>query len=799
MAGIEAASIYILASLKDEVTGELKRVKGEVDGFGAGVKKNISALGDFGSSLSALVAPLGLIGGIGIQTAAGFDQAMATVGARAGLVGKDLDEVRQFALRMGAQFPVSTIEATNALGELLATGMSATEAMATLPAVLTGSAASGESLADVTSVLTVILSSFGLQATDSTMVIDTLSQAAAVSTGSIASLGEGFANVGAIAAQFGLSVGDTAAALAILDNAGIKGAEGGTALKSLFTQLNSKVGQKELKALGTSLYYTNDQVKEIIKTNKQLAKDGLGQIPVPNVGDVRDLDAVLQDVKVKLDGMTDQQRNKAMELLGGSFGKVALSALLAGDSLEEVQAKMGQQASASEVAETRMKSFNGVIENLKGSVEALMINAFTPFMNNVLTPLGVKVTEIVNGFNEWVQKNPDTVQQVISLGAALLLLGGGAVGVSFLVTKVIALATSFGTLFMAAAPVLLPLALIFGMVYAYLTNLGGFREWIDSIGDGFRNLDPLAKAAVISIGAVGIAFLLLKGSLVAGQLAIWITEIGTALSGAYAAGGIVGVASTIVSGLAGAFSLMLAPLAPLAAGLWAVIAPFLAVAAPIALVAGLIYAYLNNLGGFKDFLDSFVSWLKEGLSGWDKVGDAIGAFVDYVVGKLIEFKDWVLRGILTPFKDVIALAKKMFEVLGDTTNAAGMQGLLDYINGSEGKYNEKNNNLGSLPNSRQTPSTAIPGQATGGKANGLTRVGENDDPEIMQSGGRTYLIPGDKGADIYPRASGIMGGGGGLNIGQVVLPNVKTPEQFLRELENYARSKNRAIGYDIGL
>jgi len=204
---------------------------------------------------------------------------MATVGARAGLVGADLDQVRKFALDMGAQFPVSSTEAADALGELMAAGMDTKEAMAALPAVLIGASASGESLASVTSVLTVILSSFGLEAKDCAEIVDILSQAAAVSTGSIASLGAGFDNVGAIAAQFGLDVKDTAAALAILDNAGIKGAEGGTALKSLFTQLNSKVGTKQLKDLGTSLYYTNTQVQDIIKTNRALARDGLPQNP----------------------------------------------------------------------------------------------------------------------------------------------------------------------------------------------------------------------------------------------------------------------------------------------------------------------------------------------------------------------------------------------------------------------------------------------------------------------------------------------------------------------------------------
>jgi TP901 family phage tail tape measure protein len=779
---IQAASIYILASLKDEVTGELKRVKGEVNDLSGGFRKGISALGDFGSSLSSLVAPLGLIGGIGISTAAGFDQAMATVGARAGLVGADLDRVRKFALDMGAQFPVSSTEAADALGELMAAGMNTESAMAALPAVLTGAAASGESLASVTSVLTVILSSFGLEASESANVVDILSQAAAVSTGSIASLGEGFANVGAIAAQFGLDVKDTAAALAILDNAGIKGAEGGTALKSLFTQLNSKVGQKQLKDLGTSLYYTNDQIRDIIKTNKMLAKDGIPPLPVPKAGDIRPFADVLDEIEIKLDGMTDQQRNAALDKLGGSFGKVALSALLSGASLEEVERLMNQQASATEVADARMKSFNGVMTNLQGSVEALMINAFTPFMENVLTPLGVKVNDVVNQLNEWVQVNPELTTQIIGVGAALLLLGGGSVGVAFVVGKVIELAGAFKTLMTFALPVIAPLAVIFGLVYAYLNNLGGFADWVNGVGDGFRELDPAAQAAVLSVGALGIAFVLFNKSLIAGQLAIWIGQIATALSASFAAGGIVGVATTIVSGLAGAFSLLSAALMPIAGAVWALLAPFLAIAAPIALVAGLLAAYLTNFGGFKDFIDGIGTWMKTEIpKAWNAAGKVISGMLNNILGALVAFKDMIIRVLLTPLKMLFDAVRQTAQAIGNLTLAAQMQSALneiDRVNGVGAAYNPENNKFAEV--------VKEPGKAIGGKLHGITRVGEHNNPELYREGSKTYLIPGERTGEhqIFPRSQ--EGASRTKHMEEVTLRDVQTPEQLFAAIERLA-------------
>jgi hypothetical protein len=70
-----------------------------------------------------------------VGVAATFEQAMATISARTGVVGDDLERVRQLALQMGADTAFSAQDAADAMLELMASGQSLEEAMQTLPAV----------------------------------------------------------------------------------------------------------------------------------------------------------------------------------------------------------------------------------------------------------------------------------------------------------------------------------------------------------------------------------------------------------------------------------------------------------------------------------------------------------------------------------------------------------------------------------------------------------------------------------------------------------------------------------------
>lgn len=451
-----------IASAQNSLSSGLQSMGSSISSFG-------QSLSGLGASLTVLTAPLALFAKQGIQTASDFDSAMAEISARTGLTGEALENIRNLSLKMGADTSFSAQQAADAFLQLLASGQTAEEAIATLPVILDAAAASGEDLGRTADVVTDIMAAFHLGVSDAASVVDSLARAAGASSADMSSLGQGFANIGGIAAEFGLSVDETSAILAIFSENGIKGAEAGTQLRSMLrnmTQNTEKVKGTWLK-LGTSMFDTT--------------------------GKIRPLGDVMKDITKAMDGMTDQQRIRIFADLGGAYGQMGLSALTAGMSIEEMQGRMENSAGASEVAAARMDTFAGRMESLKGSIETLMIEALTPLMDNVLKPFIEQVIVIVNGLSEWAKANPELVQKIALIAGALTLLGPILVAVGLGLSAIGSVISVVGV---AIGVIMSPIGLLIGgvtaLALAFSTNFLGIRDTLQPIID-----DIVAKVTEI--------------------------------------------------------------------------------------------------------------------------------------------------------------------------------------------------------------------------------------------------------------------------------------------------------------
>lgn len=439
---------------------------GGLVGIGDGIARVGQQMVGLGSQLTILTAPITAFGVAGVQTAADFESAMAEISARTGITGTDLERIKDLALQMGADTSFSAQQAAEAFLQLLASGQTAEEAIATLPAVLDAAAASGEDLGRTADVVTDIMAAFHLGAEDAEMVVDALARAAGASSADMASLGQGFANIGPIAAEFGLSVDETAAILAIFSENGIKGAEAGTQLRSMLRNMSSDTAtvQGTWSRLGISMFTAT--------------------------GQMRPLNEVMADLSVAMAGMTDEERTRTLADLGGAYGQMGLSALTAGISMEEMQARMNESADAATVADARMDTFSGRMESLKGSVETLMIEALTPLMENVLQPLIERIIEVVNGITDWVRQNPELAGQIAMIAGALALAG----------PVLMAVGTVLGVIGSAIAFILSPIGLLIAGVVAlgvaFATNFGGIRDLVMPIIQQFITLIGGVWAAV---------------------------------------------------------------------------------------------------------------------------------------------------------------------------------------------------------------------------------------------------------------------------------------------------------------
>lgn len=420
-----------------DFTRGMSAVDNKIESFGKSVGTGIMALGSgistigdkmssLGASISSATRPLTDLANSGLEAAAGFQDIMVQLQTFGGLTGKSLEDVRQKALQLGADTKYSASDAANAMLELVKAGYDTKTAMQDAGVALNLAAVGGMNLEQAAGIVSSTISQFNLDPIDeANMVLDSLAAGANASRADVSDLADGLKNVGVVASTMGFSLQDTTAALAVMSNAGIEGAEAGTQLKSALINLSTSTTAKDaLVDLGVSLYDAN--------------------------GKMKDMDTIIDQLSASMKDFTPEEKTQTLKDLGGSFGITALSALMAAGGVDTMVGSMNAAPAASDIAEKSMGTFNGTVESLKGSVETLLIQGLTPLMENGLTPLVSQVTEVVNSITDWAGKNPEVAS---TIGAIVLGVGALGAGLAILGPIVGLIGTAiagFGTLITVA-------------------------------------------------------------------------------------------------------------------------------------------------------------------------------------------------------------------------------------------------------------------------------------------------------------------------------------------------------------
>jgi len=309
-----------------------------------------------------------------VNVAGNFDSIMRQVQATTGVSKKSLGGLSDFAIKMGQDTVFSAQEAGDAMLELAKGGMSAAQIKGGgLKETLRLAAAGGLKLADASTYMVQGMTSFGLKAKDAGQVSTALAGAANASTASVHSLGFALSAVGPIAKTMGLSIQETTASLALFDNAGLKGNDAGTSLKTFLSRLVPMTD----KAKGTM--------------------EDLGLSFTNAAGDMKSLPNIVEQLHDKLGGLSQSRRQY---YLYNMFGSDAIRAAnLFTDSGAKGLAKFTKATydtvGANKQATARMGGFKGAMESFNGSVETLQVQ-IGRFLLPVLETLTRKATGWLN-------------------------------------------------------------------------------------------------------------------------------------------------------------------------------------------------------------------------------------------------------------------------------------------------------------------------------------------------------------------------------------------------------------------
>ena len=317
-----------------------------------------------------------------VKESMSFDKSMSQVAATLGKSTDEVQDLAKFARKMGAETAFTAQEAAEGLNYMALAGYSADKSMKMLPQVLNLAAAGNMELARASDMVTDAESALGLKAGEVESMIDQMAATASRTNTSVEQLGDAILTVGGTAKMMKGGTAELSTVLGVLADNGIKGSEGGTALRNVLLSLSAPTDKaaKQIKKLGVDVYDAE--------------------------GNMRSLPDIMQDFNEAMDGMTQEERTNIISDIFNKRDLKAVEALLGtskqkwSDLFWEITASQG---AAQQMADTQLDNLNGDVTKFKsavGEAKLALVEGLTPSLRKL----------VQKGIG-WVQRLTDTFKE----------------------------------------------------------------------------------------------------------------------------------------------------------------------------------------------------------------------------------------------------------------------------------------------------------------------------------------------------------------------------------------------------
>lgn len=476
-----------------------------------------------------------------VSVGSSFEASMSQVAATMGITSaaEEFETLSAAAKEMGEATKFSASQAGEALNYLALAGYDAEKAVNALPTVLNVAAAGGMELAAASDMVTDAMSALGLETSQMSDFSDKLAVTAQKSNTSVAQLGEAILTVGGTAKNLAGGVTEMNSVLGILADNGIKGAEGGTALRNIILSLTAP---------------TNTAAQAI---------DDLGISVFDNEGKMRSLQDIIYDLNDALSTMTDADKSQALSEIFNKVDLKSINALL-GTSMERFDELSGYidncSGAAADMAKTMDDNLKGDLTIMQSALEGLGIAAYekfqTPMRNavqSVTADIGTLSTSLSSGelsagfdkISEGLSQLVSTVSDFLANDVIPAVITGlsniidhsneilaliGGIGAAIAVVKIVPIITNVVTAISAANKAL--------VLLSAETNIAAFQQVALSSGLSlteiavglFTKKITLATAAQAAFNAVSQSTLITIAASTAALAALAAVTIGAALA-----------------------------------------------------------------------------------------------------------------------------------------------------------------------------------------------------------------------------------------------------------------------------
>jgi TP901 family phage tail tape measure protein len=473
----KSISVFVLGDASG-LSRALASASGQVTAFGSKVEGVGGKMASVGKAMTiGLTLPIVAGAALAVKAFANFEQSLNSFEAVSGATGDQMERVSDLAKKLGNDLTLpgaSAADAAEAMTELAKGGLSVEDSMDAAKSTIQLATAAEIENADAATILADALNAFGLKGKDAARVADLLAASANATTATIDDMALALKASSAVAAQLGIPIEHVTTALGLMANAGIKGSDAGTSLKTMLLNLAAP---------------TEKAAAVMEELNFQVFDAAGKMLPLPQI---------IDNWRIATKGLSDAQEIQAMKTIFGTdairAGKTILdSAPGAWDKLTEA---VGKQGAAADLAASKSKGVSGAIDAMKSSVETAAID-----LGEMLAPAIEKaagwISDLVGKFNNL----DDSTKKIIGIGALVV----GSLGpIVYIVGNMAKAISGVGTALrlLSANPAILVAAAVVAIAIAFdqaYKSSETFRAGVDAIVGVVRTMAQFVLEAIADI------------------------------------------------------------------------------------------------------------------------------------------------------------------------------------------------------------------------------------------------------------------------------------------------------------
>ena len=326
-----------------------------------------------------------------VSATADFGKATSRVNTLTQATEKQSKALSDQARELGSTTEFAATQVAEGQQFLAQAGFETNEIIDSLGGTLNLASAGQLELAEAADIASNVLSGFGLEAEEAGRASDVLAQTSIASNTNVSQLGGALSKVAPIAANLGISVEETSAAIGQLGNAGIQGEEAGTGLRNIFISLANQTpkAKRALDDLGVSVRDSEGNIKSLTELTKEF-------------------------------GDANVETGELVDIFGKRAGPQFASLINQGsESLGNLTEKLNESGGTAErVAEDQLDNLAGDFTKLESATEGLQI-AIGQNLNGSLRESTQFVTDFTGALTNLVEGQESTTEQTNALNKVL--------------------------------------------------------------------------------------------------------------------------------------------------------------------------------------------------------------------------------------------------------------------------------------------------------------------------------------------------------------------------------------------